>query len=319
MATLPQVIDKSPANAQPYKPYNTSFIKRKMEVHITLDVGEFEEGMNSKVFRDHGMTAYVEKLALPDEAKATIEILGMTMADMQYLTSLCPGGLALVNKKNWVSVYAGDDSRGLSQIYSGAIISAVADFSAAPEIKFRIQAETGIWGRTQAQGPNAIAGTQSAATFIEGQAKKAGYKFENQGVTSQLTDCIFNGSPLQQAYQAARQVGATLILDDGTFYLLNRGMARDPDSVPLITAETGLLGYPSISNNGIVCRCIYRPDLKFGGLVKIGSFVPKASGTWRIVQLSHKISANIPGNGDWESNFTAYWPGYSTEQGERGA
>ena len=87
MATLPQVIDLSPANAQPYKPYNTSFIKRKMEVHITLDVGEFEEGMNSKVFRDHGMTAYVEKLALPDEAKATIEILGMTMADMQYLTS----------------------------------------------------------------------------------------------------------------------------------------------------------------------------------------------------------------------------------------
>ena len=55
------------------------------------------------------------------------------------------------------------------------------------------------------------------------QAKKAGMTFENQGVSSSVKNAVFTGSPIEQARQAAKQVGAELIIDDEKMLLIPNG------------------------------------------------------------------------------------------------
>ena len=118
---------------------------------------------------------------------------------------------------------------------------------------------------------------------------------------------MFQGSPIQQAQACASQIGAELILDDGSAVLMQSGAGREGNTV-VLSSTPGLLGYPALTQNGIECKAIFNPDFRFGGLIKLDTVVPKASGVWKIVKLTHKLSANMPGDGSWESQITGYYP-----------
>lgn len=291
---------------------NTSFIKRRLQVRLTLAKGSFGGG-NTVVIEDHAMRVSVEKLGPPDFAKASVEIFGMNLNDIEQLTSLSFHPFKLT--RNYINIFAGDDVSGLSQIFAGSITAANGDLSGCPEHKLKIDAEVGFWGRVTAQGPNVINGTQAAASFIETQATKAGMTFSNEGVSDALKNCVFSGSPVEQARQAAKQIGADLLIDDDEMILLPRQGNRKGNAV-LLNKDSGLLGYPAITSNGIECKSIFNPAFRFAGLFVLESIVPKASGTWRVIKLTHKLSANDPSDGSWESSITGFYPAMSGAVGK---
>lgn len=293
-------------NRKPENTQNTSFIKRRMRVQITLSKGQFKNGQgNTVIIEDLGMTAKIDKSGPPEFGKCSVEIYGLSLEVMEQLSTLSMHPLFI--RRNFINVFAGDDQNGMTQVFAGTITSATVDMNSAPEIKFKIEARIGFFGSLTAQGPSAISGTQPASTFIENQAKKAGFLFENQGVTTQLKNCVFTGSPVEQMKQAARQIGAELVIDDTKVILIPNGSAVK-GTVPVLSAQTGLLGYPTMTQNGIECKAIFNPDFRFAGIVEIKSIVPKVSGQWRIIKLSHSLSANLPSAGNWESSITAYYP-----------
>ena len=283
---------------------NTSFIQRALKVVISLYEGEFEDGSNTKEITDLAMTCSIQKLAPPEGGKASVEITGLPLSDMEQLTTLAFDPLYV--KNNVISIYAGDYVAD-TLVFQGTITKAGADFNSAPDIKFKIEAAIGYFGRMTAQGPTGIHGSQPAADCIRGQVEQASFRFDNQGVSTQISDCVFQGSPIQQAQACASQIGADLILDDGEAILMPSGGARE-GTTPMLSSTTGLLGYPTITQNGIELKAIFNPVFRFGGLVQLETVVPKASGTWRIVKLTHKLSANMPGDGSWESQITGYYP-----------
>lgn len=291
---------------------NTSFIQRRLQVRLTLAKGSFGSG-NTVVIDNHAMRVSVEKLGPPDFAKASVEIFGMNLDDIEQLTSLSFHPFKLT--RNYINIFAGDDESGLSQIFAGSITAANGDLSGCPEHKLKIDAEVGFWGRVTAQGPNVINGTQAAASFIETQATKAGMTFSNEGVSDALKNCVFSGSPVEQARQAAKQIGADLLIDDDEMILLPRQGNRKGNAV-LLNKESGLLGYPAITSNGIECKSIFNPAFRFAGLFVLESIVPKASGTWRVIKLTHKLSANDPSDGSWESSITGFYPALSGAVGK---
>lgn len=291
---------------------NTSFIKRRLQVRLTLAKGSFGSG-NTVVIDNHAMRVSVEKLGPPDFAKASVEIFGMNLDDIEQLTSLSFHPFKLT--RNYINIFAGDDESGLSQIFAGSITAANGDLSGCPEHKLKIDAEVGFWGRVTAQGPNVINGTQAAASFIETQATKAGMTFSNEGVSDALKNCVFSGSPVEQARQAAKQIGADLLIDDDEMILLPRQGNRKGNAV-LLNKESGLLGYPAITSNGIECKSIFNPAFRFAGLFVLESIVPKASGTWRVIKLTHKLSAHDPSDGSWESSITGFYPALSGAVGK---
>lgn len=288
---------------------NTSFIKRRMQVNLTLNSGEFEGGGNSKVVTDLAIKATIEKLGPPDFAKASVEISGMSCNEIERLTTL--NYIPMMTKRHYINIYAGDDNSGLSEVFAGSIVSASGDFS-NPEVVFKIEAEVGFWGRVKPQGPSVINGPQGVDSFISSCASQADMTFTNEGVSAQLQEGdMFNGSPVEQARQAANKVGADLLIDDDEMILIPKQGSRSGGSMFLLNRDTGLLGYPAISANGIELKAIFNPAFRFAGLFELQSAVPKTSGVWRIVKLTHKLSANDPKDTSWESQITGFYPAMS--------
>lgn len=285
---------------------NTSFRKRGLRVQLTLRKGQFRNGTNSIVIADLAMTANVEKCGAPDFGKATVCIYGLPLDIMEQLSTLSM--MPMFYNKNYINVFAGDDLEGYSQIFAGTIQSATADFNSQPDIKMTLQARIGFEGSITAQGQNVVSGSQPAADFISKQAKASNMQFENNGVSSSLKNAVFSGSPIEQAKQAAEQVGAELVIDDDKMTLIPQGGNTSKGNVPKLSASSGLLGYPTMSQNGIDFKAIFNPDFKFAGLVELETIVPKCSGQWRIIKLSHKLSSNMPNDGSWESQITAFNP-----------
>lgn len=291
----------------------SSFVPHKLQVRLTLDQGSFAGGGNSKIIDNLAMRVSVEKLGPPDFGKASVTIYGMSLSEMEQLSTLAMEPFKV--KRNYINIYAGDDVTGLSEVFAGSVIDAQGDLSGAPESQFKINAEVGFWGRVTAQGPTVVNGTQDVASFIALQAQKAELSFTNEGVSTQIKDCVFNGTPIAQARQAAAMVGADLIIDNSEMILLPRNGHRKGNSV-LISPSSGLMGYPTISSNGIEVKTVFNPALRFADLFVLETVVPKAAGTWRITKLTHKLSANDPSDGSWESQLTGYYPDLSGAVGK---
>lgn len=295
-----------------------SFTKKLLEVHVTLQAGQFEGG-NTKIIKDVPLKVRIEKTGPPDFCKASIEARGLRYEDMEKMSTLA--FRPLFSARNSVAVFAGDERDGLSRAFSGSITQASADFNAAPDVSFKIEAMTGYFGAITPQSPTAVRAAQPAADFIAMQAKKAGFTFQNDGVTTQLNNAIFNGSPVAQARAAARQIGAELIIDDDVMILSPAGGAGTKagggrGNAVLLSKTTGMLGYPVLSNEGIQLQALYNPAFRLGGLVRVESIVPKASGTWRIIKLTHDLAAFDPKGGPWKSQMTTYYPSMSGAGGK---
>ena len=289
---------------------NVSFVKRRLRVQITLSKGQFKNGEgNSIIIDDLGISAKIEKTGLPDFGKASVEITGLSLDVMSQLSTLAMHPLFV--RRNYINIFAGDDYNGFTQIFAGSITSASADFNSVPEVKFKIEARIGFYGSVTAQSPNAISGSMPVSTFIKNQAEKAGFTFENQGeISTQIKNCVFTGSPIEQAIQASKQVGAELVIDDNKMILIGNG-GKVKGTVPVLSATSGMLGYPVMTQSGIEVKAIFNPDFRFAGIIEIKSVVPKVSGQWRIIKLSHSLTSNLPNAGDWTSSITAYYPSMS--------
>ena len=304
-----------PSKPAPSADNAPSFKIRRMRIQVILAAGTFAGGGNTYTIDDLAMSASVEKMDLPDGGKCSVEIIGLPLDVMEQLSTLAfkPHYRA----ENKIRIFAGDgEPDTLPQIFSGTITTAGADFNAAPDVKFKIEGQIGAFGKLQAKGQTAIHGSQDAASFIQGQVEEAGFTFRNEGVTTSLSSSVYSGSAMAQAQTAADQIGATLIYDDDEAVLMPTGAVIAGESVTL-SPSTGLIGYPVLNQQGVEIKTIFNPAARFGGAVVLETSVPKASGTWRITKLVHKVSANKPDGGDWETHITGTDPSAPQDTGHK--
>jgi len=271
--------------------------QKTLKTTIILGDGEFSGGGNTKIFEGYATTVQVTKAGLPEKNSAEVRIHGLKMADMEQLTflSFLPGEY----RKNHILIEAGDKGENLSVVFKGDITAASADFSTAPDVVMKFQALTAGWSVLIADSPTSVQGEATAASLIEQFAKEAGFNFVNEGVTESVRNATFSGSPVQKAQAVADEIGAELLMDDETWTLQPWDKPRG-DAV-LLKAESGLIGYPSFTQDGISAECFYNPRLQLGGQVKIESIVPRATGYWKITKLSHDLAAYT--NGRWVSRI----------------
>lgn len=291
-----------------------SFTQKTIEAEIILGKGDFSAGGNTlmvnayngeKDFFGLPITVAIEKPGQPDPNSANISIFGLSEDNLKQLVSL--SFLRHTSQHNLISIKAGDLGAELSTAFQGEISSAWADFNSAPNIELKIEALSGFYPQRIAASPQSINGTASAADLIAQQAAQIGYSFVNYGVTAQVRNAVFNGSPIEKSRQIAKQVGAQLIIDDRTMVLKANDTPRDGEA-PLLSAESGMLGHPVFTQDGITIKCIYRPDVRLGGLFKVESIVPGATGTWQVTKLSHNLSAYST-DGAWATTMDGVYVG----------
>lgn len=282
-----------------------SFTQKILETHLTVASGSFGGKGNTKIIRGLATDVSIERPGLPDKDKARVKIYNLPLSDMEQLTTLAFRPLEV--RKNIVRILAGEENN-LSEVFSGDITNAFANFNNAPDPSFEIEALCGYYASIQPSSPTSISGSTPVSDVISKIAKQIGYSFINQGVTSSLRNAVLNGSPMEQAINAAKQVGAQLLINDTTMTLLNKDEALSGNAV-LLTKDTGMIGYPTFNNEGIVVTSLYNPAFKFNSLIKVESIVPKATGVWRITKLTHNLSAFNPASSQWISEIEATYTG----------
>ena len=279
-----------------------SFSIKTIQIAVTLGKGNFSEGGNTKIIEGLACDVSVQKPGLPEKNSAAVKIWGLKYEDMAQLTMLA--FKPLESQHNLISIKAGEKGGLLALVFQGEITSAFADFNAAPDVCMQFEADSGSYPQQIASPVVTVKGEAKADQLFSQFAQSAGYTFKNEGVTSSVQNAWFPGSPIDKMTKLARDVGCELIIDDGAIVVLPAGKAREGNAV-LLTKNTGLIGYPTFNQDGISCKCIFNPDLIYGGLIKVESIVPRATGLWRITKLTHDLSAYNPGGGNWESQIEA--------------
>lgn len=284
-----------------------SYNIKTLRAEIQLGTGNFQgTSKNTYTIEGLAMSAKIEKVGLPDLSKCELSIKGMKYEVMEQLTVL--GFRKLTSAKNVLTLYGGAVGETLPVLFSGDITKAVADFKNAPDVTFNISATAGAYSVKKAAPPLSVAGSTAAADLAKAWAAEMGYSFKNAGVTTQVQNCIFNGSPLQKLRVLSEQYHIETIIDDGEIIIQPRGEVRKTGTIPYLTEESGLAGYPAFTDKGISLVALYNPDFKFGGLVRVKSIVPRASGEWKITKLTHSVSA-YEKNGKWFSEIEGSWTG----------
>lgn len=66
----------------------------------------------------------------------------------------------------------------------------------------------------------------------------------------------------------------------------------------MISAQTGMVGYPTFDSSRINVITLFRPDVLPGIPIQVISDIPRAAGKWTANILTHDLSSEMPG-GKW--------------------
>ena len=257
------------------------------------------------VFRDFAISAEIEKTGAPDLPSAKVEITGLKLETMQQLTSLAFHKNTRQN--NILIVEAGYEPDNMAKIFQGEITNAHADFNSVPDVAFIIESKSGSYPSVTPQSPISVTGNQPAAEIISQLAGEMNYNFENNGVTASVQNCVINGSPVEKIKTVANMVNADLIIDDNTVVIMPRGEPRTGKGGFTLNKDNGLIGYPNFTEEGIEVVCFFNPNLAIGSVINLESIVPKATGAWKITELSHSLKVNNSSESSWRSSFSAVY------------
>jgi len=244
-------------------------------------------------------------------------IYGMTLSHMNQLSTL--GWVGQKPGADQIKVYAGESSvpqgaagfpapQNMTLVYQGTIWQAVSDFQGGPNLPFHVIAHGGSREDALNVKPTSVNNKSADVAQLMNQiAGQMGVQFENNGVSVKIAYPYLPGSPRAQALALAEHAGINWTLDRGVLAIWPKTGSRS-GATPLISPQTGMVGYPSQSSVGIKVRTLFNNDLRIGGQVQIQSSITPANGTWTISKIEHNLQCLTP-NGEWFTTIEAWDPG----------
>lgn len=294
----------------------TSYVERAIDVTITLGEGSFGgTGKNTVKLSGLRIVATIQKLGPPAFGSAEVRIFGLSSSIMNEVSTLGVP-MPLIRLNNTILIEAGDVGGTMAAVFSGYIYRSWQNFDSQPDTMLQIISNTGAVDAMAPVPPISVEGGADVATIMSGLATRMGRSFENNGVQVQLSNPYFAGTAMEQAHALARAANIEM-QDDGPFGALAiwpKNGTRS-GSVPLISVESGLIGYPRCQDQGISLRCLFNPNIRLGGQIELrsslgGEPIPAQgatqaqaqragpNGQWYVTRLTYDLSAQLPG-GPW--------------------
>ncbi len=289
-----------------------ALVRRRLGANITLAAGgaTFKEGGNNVTLpKGLRMSATILHAGGLSDGTLDLTIYGMTRSVMNQLSTL--GMQINLVPKNPITLTAGDDSN-MATAFNGYILSAYADFNAAPDVAFHISAHTlGAFATAPAEA-SSFKGPVDVATVMSGFATKMGLRFENSGVQVKLPSSYFPGSLRAQAQACIKAANISWNAGEGGVLAIWPKKESRGGKIPIIAPPPvgSMIGYPTYTAYGIVVKNLYDPTIGYGQKVEVRSSV-LTTGQWQVYGLSHILESETP-NGKWESTILAYNPKHPT-------
>jgi hypothetical protein len=292
--------------------------KRKIDLAFQLGTGSFgEDGSDTVDITGLRTSVQITETGGVQMAELQLRVWGMPLDTMQKLTVL--NKLAYEQERNnTVIVKAGDDQTGTAVVFAGTIKEAWADASNAPDVEFIVSAFSGLLAAVKPVAPTSFKGPVDAdvlfaslARQVTDGAQQTPYGLENSGVTAVLESPYLPGTVIEQMRAAGRAAGCEVVIDNDkrVVAIWPYGKTRR-GSVLDVSPETGLVGYPQFTQNGIAFTMLYTPTLAFGQTIKMTSALGAANGQWVVNAVQHSLDAETPG-GQWFTRVECYLLGYT--------
>lgn len=288
-----------------------NYKKRRLEFRLVRlglkDDGNIDE---SKIIEDIRLSGHRAKASISPYGHgvmplyANVEIWGMNQADM-FKFSYTQFGQQTIDKGIYrsafrVFVYAGDENAVTAQVFSGQISSAYIDYSKAPDVSFVMNCASDGNLRMQPIAASTFPGENKVSEIIESLASTNGYTAINMGLEGVLRDQNLSGPLYEQLAKVIDAVGGAAEIRGSEIRYWSKDKPPTANDMPVldISAETGMVGYPSFNQFGLSVQVVTNPNIRLGQLVKLTTIIPKASGTWQVFGYSHDLSDQIP-DGPW--------------------
>lgn len=262
---------------------------------------------NTVTLTGYRTSVHVTKAGGASMGEAHLSIYGMSLQLMNQLSTL--GRTPVIIGRNLVSISAGD-ANGLSLIFQGTINQAFTDLGSAPDGRFDVDAYSLLFQAVQSIPPTSTRGSTDVALIMQNLSTQMGLRFENNGVTDIIPPIYLAGSAKSQAEELVKLAQIEWNQgDNGTVAIWPKNGSRN-GAIPLISPQTGLVGYPYPSGGGLLgLKTLFNPAINFGSQIRVQSSITPACGVWTICQLEHALESEMPG-GQWFTSLTGTPPGY---------
>lgn len=284
------------------------------QIHIVFQLGGKQGGTaqnfagtqsDSVLLTNYRITANISKIGSNGYSSAEVRIYGL---DISLMNQLSTYGQMYRVTQNEIAISAGDSQSGLALLFQGTIQQAWVDFTGMPDVAFVVVAYTGLAAAMKPVPPASYSGVADASVVIGNIAKQAGYTFESNGVSVQLANPYYPGTARQQMEECARAANVNLTIDKGVVAIWPKGGNRG-GTVPLISPQTGMIGYPTYTTYGIMIRTLYAPGFDvIGGNIQVQSSQQPACGTWNVFTAEYVLESQTP-DGEWHVDMQCIQPG----------
>jgi hypothetical protein len=287
-----------------------SYVQKIISTTITLSNNTFAgtSGQNTVTLNNYRTSASITKAGGNSQGELQIRIYGLDLYLMNQLSILGRTPI-FIDSGNKIAVSAGDSVNGVSVVFVGTIIQAQIDLSGAPDAILVITAYAGASEAMQVIPPSSYKGGADAANVMAGLATHASLLFENNGVSVMINNSYYSGSVRSQMEDCAKEAHINWVIDDGTLAIWPKDGSRG-GIIPMISKDTGLIGYPFPSGQGLLgLRTEFNPQISFGGNIQVESIITAANGKWTVNHIEHEIESQLPG-GHWMTTLQCTPPGY---------
>lgn len=270
-----------------------TYKKRTLKFEFTLKDGAFDESGNNILTIDN-IKAEIEIGAYGGITGTTLEarVYGLSIDNMALLSYK---GIQLNGaKQNMMKVWADD-----RPVFFGSITNCFADLNQMPDAPLIISAFSTGFDQSITAAPFSKDGVASVNEIITTIAASIGYTVVNNGVLAKLENPYFEGNPISQIQQCAHAAGIEIDFRLGAIYIWPQGGSID-DTIPLISPEYGLIGYPVFSNYGINFQCQYSDLILRGRKIQLETSLPNGSGVYTVQSAVHHLSTWTEG-GPWST------------------
>lgn len=218
--------------------------------------------------------------------ECTVEISGLSDNTRNYiLTETSPFNKNRTAKT--MTLYAGRISTGLSMVYQGDIV--ISNVGAPPEIALTLKCGTGHFQKGKL-GTISTGGNTKISIIASRVAKNIGVTVNNQATDKTVTNYVHSGNALDEIVKL-QELGPDVFLDDTQLILKNATVPLSGDVLNL-TLDTGLLGVPNVSEQGLKVMFLYTPTAKLGGAINITSKInPACNGLYVIYKLNFALAS----------------------------
>jgi hypothetical protein len=274
-----------------------AFVKRKIDLTFQLGQGSFGlSGFDTVKLEGLRVIAEITGSGSPRMGQANVRVYGLTpdlLADLSRVIR-SPNGV-LEWRHNTLIIEAGDEGAVPARVFQGQVIMAAIDMNGAPDSVLTVVANAGAFDKVRTIPAVSFPGPADVAVIMNNLAATMNRPFEPNGVSVILDRPVLWGSAMDQAQQAADQANVNWVVDNSTKTLAiwPRGEARG-GGVPVVSPETGMIGYPTNFNLGVTVSTLFNPLLMVGQKVEVRSSLKFANGFYGMFNIAHTIHSEVP-------------------------